>query len=553
MFVVQEIKHSAVIQGTIARRSKKMKSLVFMLVCWSVTTAVAADANTSFILSLVGADLAIGPPVGFDPNGERFPVGPRHYFIKMSLLPGSVEESAQEVVPQEVNFFVDTGSGVTVQYTVDTSNSEECDDLFEGKNALNLTIPDLRQVNNTFTPATRGSNACKEVDYTVSNSKDSNCPFEIAYAGGENIQGYVVDNAYVYADGSRQILGASTTMNSRLGNVLTTLNGGVTPLYAPFYFGRIDSALSCIIYPGIVGMDSTPSAFAPQLASDGTIGSVVFSMCVSSEGLYSQGEEAGFLIMGPAVPSTIAPTLGNFPLYNGKTLQRIKTENKEFQEDIASLNVRGLDTHFFVITDGVTIGDETFQGPLDTLIDSGYSGVAFESSIIDSLNENIAANAASKGYTVEQECFLVGAVTSDEAVTIANDIAPSIQVSLSDTVTYSIDGTSYMNVEEAGSGEYRICNTASVSEKSEPAILGTSFFINRFVQFDWGNQVLRVADVTSCPSSTSNDTYTAEFAGAEMSGNYSFPYSIESGSHPQDGVMLYLVAAVALLFMMDFF
>lgn len=525
-------------------RVKKMHSFILsLLACFVAITRVWAEADTSFVFPLAGLD----PGTAKDPNGERFTLGPRQYLAKMSIFPDVADDSAQEIEAQEKDFIIDTGSGVTVTYHVDTATDEECSANF---GELNATSLDLSPDESNFTLAQEGSSACKDFIYSLSNSKNSTCPFMIMYAGGVNIQGFVVDNAYVFVDGSKQVLGNSNTDTSSLDEVLTTLNDGVAPLYSPFIFGRIDSAVSCQLYPGVVGMDSTPTAFAPQLVSSGRIGGVVFSICVSREGLYENGQQAGYLVMGPGVPSALEQALSTFPLYNGKTLQRIKTENQEFQDDISSLDVQGLDTHFFVITDSMTIGNDTFQGPLDTLVDTGYTGIAFKSEIISALNTQIASNAANKGYTSDgADCILVGAVSNEDAMALVNDIAPSIQVSLSDTVSFNIEGIDYMRVSNIGTGEYAICNAALVSQSNEPAILGTAFFINRFVQFDWENQQIRIADESSCSDDTVE--FTAQTTASDMSGSYSFPFTVESqGVHPPRDTVLSLVAFMLILILL---
>jgi hypothetical protein len=99
-------------------------------------------------------------------------------------------------------------------------------------------------------------------------------------------------------------------------------------------------------------------------------------------------------------------------------------------------------------------------------------------------------------------------------------------------------------VVEVGSGTYALCSGATVSQGNEAAILGTSFFIDRFVQFDWDNEVLRVADITTCPNNTFNTVNTSTEV---MSGTYSFPYTIESGSYPPH------VGVFALLLCLIFF
>lgn len=522
--------------------AKKMCYFRIYLVYFVAITGVCGEVDTSFVFPLAGVDVSSSDaPGATDQNGNQFTLGPRHYLAKMSIFPGTTDATAQSIESQQGDFILDTGSGVAVLYDITTGITQECSAAFEEKNGLNYTSPDLKS---SFTLAKKDASICKNFVYSLSNSQNGTCPFKTTYAGGESIEGFVISNAYVYAEGSKQVLGNSdTTKTSGLAETLTTLNDGVAPLYSPLSVGRIDSALSCGLYPGILGMDMSESAFAPQLVSSGKIGGVVFSICVSREGMYGDGQEAGYMVMGPGVPSALEQNLSTFPLYNGQTLQRIKTSSQQFQEDIPSLDVRGLETHFFLITDTVAIGDQTFEGPLDTLVDTGYSGIAFEPDIIDSMTTQIAANAGKKGYTIVADgCILVGAVSNEDAMALANDIAPTIQLAFSDTVSFNVEGTDYMSVNQVELGKYEICSTATVSQSNEPAILGTAFFINKFVQFDWENQQIRIADVSNC-SDTS--TFIAQTTASELSGNYSFPYTVESQAiHPRDRVLSLVVAFI---------
>lgn len=505
--------------------------------------AASVSMDTSFVLPVYGRDLEWSVGTARDQSGAPFSVGPKHYVFNMTVFP---QQAVEDIKGRYGEFIVDTGSGVSVAYLNTAGADSGCGSTGED------TVGTSPNLSTMYTYATKNSNTCAEFEYSVSNPLNDTCIFRVSFAGGEEAQGFVIKNAYMYVDGSQQILGSviNTTDNQSVNGVVTTLNGGVLPLYSPFVVGGITSS-SCATLPGLVGMDTSENAFVSQLVANGKIKENVFSICSSRQGMYG-GTEAGILIMGPGVPSLVAETLSTFPLYNGKTIVNVKTESDEFGKNVASLDVRGLDSHFFVISDSVRVGDSTFQGPLDTLLDSGYDALGLRSDIFDALNQQIAANAESKGYMMsrEENCIIASNITNQNAMAIAEDIAPTIQVSLSDTVTFDIEGINYMTVSESAPQEYLVCNAITVSQSDETVVLGTSFFVDRFVQFDWENQVLRVADVTSCPSSTSpsSETFTVASEDAtSMTGFYSFPFRVVSGCHPVCSLLSQLLICFSLL------
>lgn len=507
--------------------------LCAIVLCILLVAGAAGSASTdTFVVPIVVRELPDSSPKNaLDENGDPLFLGPFHYMMKLNIFP-EIQGSSDDIGALSGDFLIDTGSSVAVMYHQGTDGEPQaCESLYEERNVLNHTAPDI----SNYDLASEDSTMCKEFDYSIENPMNNTCLFQVVYAGGEEIEGFVVQNAYMFMDSSRKVLGSSSEISGdkTLINTLTSMNGGSFPLYSPLIVGRIDRATSCSAFPGIMGMDTSKSSFVTQLATQGKIGGNVFSLCLSRTGLNDgNDQEDGIVIMGPGNPSHIAGMLSAFPLYNGITIQDIKTESQEFEDAIASLKERGLSSHFFIILDNITVGNLTFPGPLDTLVDSGYEALAFRSDISNAIQQQIVLNIKSKGYSVDiqGQCITVDNLTNEEALAIVEEVSPTIRLALSNTMSYDVKGIDYMNVIEVSPQQFQLCNAVGASESNEMAVLGTSFFIDRFVQFDWDNQELRIADITVCPSSNaSSDLFTVVNSTA-MSGGYSFPYEKQTSS-----------------------
>lgn len=389
------------------------------------------------------------------------------------------EDPAQVTKEKEgllVNYpILDTGSAPLLILSGNTTFSTECsnentdlevdDDPFGGHNQ----------------PIQEDSAACREFDYSIK-SDDGTCEFKITYGGGAaSAEGgvYMVDSVF-------------------LGSIAEPANSSSNPegqknaLWGRVYGGHVYQTDTCELSFGIMGLDAGEESVVSQFAMAGVIGRKAVGMCATLDGA------GAFLTMGADVPDV---PLVQFPMYSGGELVGLELNNAEFQASAEILNKPGLRDHYFSVIDAIEVG-RRFQGPYSALLDSGYAFITVPSemrdALLDAVDQNLGVNT-----TKESTCFVV---PSNESVAeTVNSVVPTITITFQgNNASISIPPGLFSIIQEDTSSQPEaenstlVCLMLGVSPNLQQVSLGTSFFLNNFVQMDSDGGYVRLTATETC-------------------------------------------------------
>lgn len=403
---------------------------------------------------------------------------------------------------------LDTGSGVVVSVTssadVSSCASVLGQDVFKSSEVLDVS---------QLTPLTTDSAECRNFEYRKENTQNNTCMFDVAYSGTANVGGFVTTEMYSVVNS--QVVAGDTDAVDQKSQLTGTL-----------VVGAIQYLNECQVFPGVAGADRSANSIISQYIAQNMIRKHVIGICFTGSVL----NDTDFVTFGPGIPSDFLDGMISVPMYSGSEIKNIQTNNTEFQESIKPLGEEGLEEHYYVIINGVQVGDdgEVFQGPFSAIVDSGYPGMGMPQQQIDSVNDIIAENAAAYGFRMlNPYCF--GVPVEDESPFVLNSIAPNITISLTDTVAFIVPGTSYMSINRVGLGDWEVCNEISAPTDQQMAF-GSSLFLDKFVQMDSDLGVLRASIVSQCPDTTSGEIMWATVDEPLLNGSYSFPYEVVSSA-----------------------
>lgn len=387
--------------------------------------------------------------------------------------PGQVEAEKEGFLVNKP--ILDTGSSpllilsrdttITVQCSDDNSDLELGDDTFDGRNQ----------------PIQQDSAECREFDYSIS-SNDETCEFKITYGGGAaSAEGgvYLVDSVFL---GSKP---EPTNSSSNPGGQKNALWGRV-------YGGHVSQTDTCELEFGIMGLDAGEESVVSQFAEAGVIGRKAVGLCTTLDGA------GAFLTMGADVPDV---PLIQFPMYTGGELVDLQLNNAEFEASAEVLNKPGLGDHYFTVIDSIEAG-KSFQGPYTALIDSGYRYMTVPSDIRDALFDAVDTNLG-VNTTKESGCFVV---PSNESVAeTVNSVVPTLKITFQGNVSASVVPGLFSVIEGNTSSQPAaeknttlVCLVLGVSQNLQQVSLGTSFYLNNFVQTDSDGGYVRMAATKTC-------------------------------------------------------
>jgi hypothetical protein len=403
---------------------------------------------------------------------------------------------------------LDTGSGVIVSVTssadVSSCASVLGDDVYESNQVIDAS---------SLTPLTIDSAECRNFEYRKENTENNTCVFDVSYSGTTNVGGFVTNEIYS-VENSQVVVGDTDAVDQK------------SPLTGSLVVGAIQYLDECQVFPGIAGADRSVNSIVSQYIAQNMIQKHVIGICFTGSVL----NDTDFVTFGPGIPSEFLDGMISVPMYSGNEIQTIQTNNTAFQESIKPLGEEGLEEHYYVIINGVQIGDggEVFPGPFSAIVDSGYPGMGIPQQQIDMVNDIIAENAAAYGFSMlNPYCF--GVPVEDESPFVINSIAPNITISLTDTVKFVVPGTSYMSMNRVGPGDWQVCNEISAPTDQQMAF-GSSLFLDKFVQMDSDLGVLRASMVSRCPNTISGEIKWTTIDQPFLNGSYSFPYQVVSSA-----------------------
>ena len=385
--------------------------------------------------------------------------------------PEQVEEEKEGLL---VNYpILDTGSSPLLIISGNTTLLTQCNDQ----------ITDLQVDDDPFSDENllirQQSAECREFNYAI-RSDDGTCKFKITYGGGlDSAEGgvYMVDSVFLRSKPADSSSSDPT--------------GQKNALWGKVYGGHVSETDTCELDFGIMGLDSGEDSVLSQYSRAGVIGRKAVGLCATLDGA------GAFLTMGADVPDV---PLVQFPMYNAGELVDLQLNNAAFEASAEILNKPGLRDHYFAVIDSLEVGS-SFQGPYTAILDTGYPYITVPSEMRDALfaavDENLGVNT-----TKETRCFVV---PSNESVAeTVNSVVPAITITFQGNVSVSIPPGLFSVIDDKISLQPEADNTTSVclvvgvSPNLQQVSLGTSFFLNNFVQMDSDGGYVRLTATETC-------------------------------------------------------
>ncbi|KAI8109323.1 hypothetical protein M9435_005734 [Picochlorum sp. BPE23] len=346
------------------------------------------------------------------------------------------------------------------------------------------TLGNLAASNYSLTSSTTGrlvpfgTATCFEnpASYTEPVKGALSCFMDIAYGGGEFVGPMVTD--------TMSIGGEDFTVN----------------------FGMPTQSFDCsLAATQILGMNQGKSSFLSQAYARGGIDEKVVGFCGS--------REAPFMVLGSdaSIPDA-ALSAASFPLYDGGQLVDLPeyTDDEDLMktvEDINNSTVRR--EHYYTVIDSVVVGAEPFSSPQVAMIDSGWTDLGLTGPMVDSLtsyvNQSLVENGMDEDISLilnpdqnyPKGCVRYNSSQYPNGIALANMIYPTIDITLQGGSSLSINLTETTAFYGDDGEEQLMCaNVASLSDG--PVMLGTPFFMDRFVELNPDKNTGSFTDLVEC-------------------------------------------------------
>ena len=443
-------------------------------------------------------------------------------YLTITLLASPSIDGFRTSAYNAAEIVLDTGSGLLGMYLRNATVPEDCEELYQ--RYPNSTI-DQR----LLTPLPANSPVCRSLTYSMPDPNGDVCLFRITYGGGStSLSGFGAQEEFAFENSTRVLGSSDVTLPSAL--LANAGLGGMMTIAA------VENATDCDAFPGLGGMDNNENSVVSQLVSQELIGRHALSVCMSLT------DNASFVVFGPAIPQY--EDLNDVIMYNGTTIQSIQTENDAFQQSIDPLKQSGLSGHYYVILNGLQIGEsDAMEGPFSAIVDSGFPAFGVTKSMLDQANAQISANAQKNNLAVVGPgCFAVG---PDESLPeIVSRVIPNVTIFFTNETKVVIPGTAFAEVVVMENSDREVCNTLLESSPQQLA-LGTSFFLNRFVQLDSALGIVRMSKFDICPSIPPGERGWTVSNSTSVRGSYTFPYTMAPSAAAQiHGLVVMMMASI---------
>ena len=441
--------------------------------------------------------------------------------MTITLLASPSIDGSQTSAYNAAEIVFDTGSGLLGMYLRNTTVPEDCEELYQ-------RYPDSTLDQRLLTPLPANSPECGVLTYSFPDPNGDACLFRITYGGGStSLSGFAAQEEFAFENSTRVLGSSDVTLpaallaNAGLGGMMT--------------IAAVENATNCEAFPGLGGMDNNENSIVSQLVSQELIGRHALSVCMSLT------DNASFVVFGPAIPQNV--NLNDVIMYNGTSIQSIQTENDAFQQSIDPLKQSGLSSHYYVIVNGLQIGEsDAMEGPFSAIVDSGFPAFGVTKSMLDQVNAQISANAQKNNLAVVGPgCFAVG--PNESLPEIVSRVIPNVTIFFTNETKVVIPGTAFAEVVVMENANREVCNTLLESSPQQLA-LGTSFFLNRFVQLDSALGIVRMSEFDICPSIPPGERGWTVSDSISVKGGYTFPYSIAPSDAAQTHGLVVMMASI---------
>lgn len=207
----------------------------------------------------------------------------------------------------------------------------------------------------------------------------------------------------------------------------------------------------------------------------------------------------------------------SFTLYNGTGLAtRIDGYKNDttFVERAKNISTSAVEKeHYYAVLDSVQIGNDTFggvQGKYIAMIDSGWTNLGLPLPMIESITSYINQSLIDNGMDDDvdflvsleqpfpQGCIRYNATQYPDPVKLANLVYPTIGISMGENGAYMpINLTETAAFYGQSGGLDQICANVELVDRQN-IMLGTPFFLDRYVQLNIDQGMGYFSNVTDC-------------------------------------------------------
>ena len=259
----------------------------------------------------------------------------------------------------------------------------------------------------------------------------------------------------------------------------------------------------------ILGMNQGKSSFISQMYRNGYIDEKIVGFCGSRD------IPGAFMQLGSDMLSRMDTS--SFSLYDGTGLAALTDGYKNdttFAERAKNISTSAVEKeHYYAVLDSVQIGNDTFggeQGQYIAMIDSGWTNLGLPLPMIQSITSYINQSLIDNGMDDDvdflvsleqpfpQGCIRYNATQYPDPVKLANLVYPTIGISMGENGAYMpINLTETAAFYGQSGGLDQICANVELVD-GQNIMLGTPFFLDRYVQLNIDQGMGYFSNVTDC-------------------------------------------------------
>ena len=322
-------------------------------------------------------------------------------------------------------------------------------------------------------------------------TSDSACLMDVAYAGGEFVGPMITDNMSV--DGQNLTVNFAMPMKS------------------------FDCSLSAT---RLLGMNQGKSSFLSQAYNGGYVDETLVGFC-GGRGI-NGSDNSPFMVLGSGADlstardaSSIVKGIQAFPLFDGEGLASLEGYDDTFMSLAKNRSVNKVEKeHYYTVVDSIQVGNDSF-GTVDqvryvAMIDSGWTTLGLYRPMIESLtaliNQTLIENDLDDDISLllnpdqpsPKGCVFYNASMYSDPAALAKLMYPTISVTLQGRAKVTIELAETAAFYGKTKGLDIMCANLEEMKENDPIMLGTPFFIDRYIQLNPNKKEGHFTDIVEC-------------------------------------------------------
>jgi hypothetical protein len=270
----------------------------------------------------------------------------------------------------------------------------------------------------------------------------------------------------------------------------------------------------------LLGMNQGKSSFLSQAYDSGYVDETLVGIC-GGRGI-NGSENAPFMVLGSGADlltatdaSSSAKGMYGFPLFDSEGLASIEEYDDAFSSLAKNRSINEVaKEHYYTVVDSIHVGNDSF-GTVDqvryvAMIDSGWTTLGLYRPMIESLtayiNQTLVENDLDDDISLllnpDQQspkgCIIYNSSMYSDPAALAKLIYPTINVTLQGGSEIAIDLAETAAFYGKTEGLDIMCANLEEMKENDTIMLGTPFFIDRYIQMNPSEKKGYFTDIVEC-------------------------------------------------------